>query len=184
MKRELLIGAGSNRDRKIALVDDGPTFEGLVTLDHNADHNPDVVWDLETLPLPFEDASFDSISAFDVLEHTGKQGDWRFFFAQWSDFWRIMKPGGRFYGIVPSLTSPWAWGDPSHTRVITPEQFTFLSQPNYDQQVGVTAMSDFRHVYQADFDVIHLGPIGENGEALGFILEAVKPSRCTRRAAA
>lgn len=182
MKTELLIGAGSNRDRRICLPDDEPFGEGLITLDINADHNPTVVWDLEEMPLPFDDDVFDTVSAFDVLEHTGRQGDWRFFFRQWSEFHRILKPGGRFYGIVPSLTSPWAWGDPSHTRVIPPESFVFLHQPAYDEQVGKSAMSDFRHVYQADFDIVMLGHIGENAHSLGFILEAVKPSRCTRKA--
>lgn len=180
MKRELLIGCGSSRERKLGLPDDGPFGEGLVTLDHNADHNPDVVHDLDVLPLPFEADAFDSVSAYDVLEHTGRQGDWRFFFAQWSEFWRILKPGGLFYGLVPAAHSPWAWGDPSHTRIITPEQLTYLIQPEYDRQVGKTAISDFRFCYQADFEVRELAHVGEGGHTLAFVLTAIKPSRCTR----
>jgi hypothetical protein len=59
--------------------------------------------------------------------------------------------------------------------VIPKESFTFLVQPEYDRQVGVTAMSDFRFFYKADFDIIHLQ---ENGDILEFVLKAVKPSRC------
>ena len=125
------------------------------------------------LPLPFPDDSADEIHAYEVLEHCGTQGDYKFFFAQWSDFWRVLKPAGVFLGTVPLPTSVWAWGDPSHTRVIPKESFVFLSQPQYCQ-VGKTAMSDFRSIYKADFDIIHLH---ENGDVLEFALQAVKPSR-------
>ena len=151
------------------------SWSALTTLDYNADHKPDVVHDLAILPLPFEDSSFDEIHGYECLEHVGSQGDWRFFFDQWSDFWRILKPCGAFFGTVPLPTSPWAWGDPSHTRVIPKESFVFLVQPQYAAQVGVTPMSDFRFHYKADFDILHLR---ENGHNLEFVLQAVKPSRC------
>jgi hypothetical protein len=35
-------------------------------------------------------------------------------------------------------------------------------------------MSDFRSIYKADFDIIHLH---ENGDVLEFALRAVKPAR-------
>jgi hypothetical protein len=107
------------------------------------------------------------------LEHVGAQGDWRFFFAQWSDFWRLLRPGGVFIGTCPALDSPWLWGDPSHTRAIAPESLIFLSQPAYEQ-VGKSPMSDFRFIYKADFDLIHSQTSGHRFE---FVLEAVKPSR-------
>lgn len=173
---ELLIGCGSNRDRKICYAGQ-VEWSDLVTLDMNPDHQPDVVHDLSILPLPFADDSADSISAFDVLEHVGRQGDWRFFFAQWADFWRILKPGGVFMGICPHPLSPWAWADPGHTRIISPDSFVFLDQRNYDLQVGQTAMTDYRMVYRADFDLIH----SETDANLQhhFVLQAVKPSRCS-----
>ena len=171
---ELLIGCGSNRDKKLS-VQGRAEWSGLVTLDYESRHKPDVVHDLND-PLPFGDDSADEIHAYEVLEHLGRQGDWRFFFRQFSDFWRVMKPGGYLLGTVPLPTSPWAWGDPSHTRVIPRESFTFLVQPQYDAQIGITPMSDFRSVYRADFDIIHMA---DNGHCLEFGLQAVKPSRCS-----
>lgn len=167
---ELLIGAGSNHERKLA-HNGRREWDNLVTLDMNDEHLPDVVWDLNKVPLPFGDDTADSISAYDVLEHVGVQGDWQFFFDQWSDFWRILKPGGHFFGISPCGASPWAWADPGHTRVIAPESLIFLSQPNY----GHPPMTDYRFCYQADFDVIY----SETYDNLqhGFVLQAVKPSR-------
>lgn len=169
---QLLIGCGSNRDKKLSMPN-SPDWEGLVTLDHEASHNPNVVFDLNNTVLPFEDNSASEIHAYECLEHTGTQGDYKFFFAQFSDFWRVLEDGGVLFGTVPLPNSVWAWGDPSHTRVIQKESFIFLSQPNYSQ-VGITPMSDFRSIYKADFDIIHLS---ESGECLEFALKAIKPSR-------
>jgi len=108
------------------------------------------------------------------MEHVGRQGDWRFFFDQWADFWRMLKPGGVFCGISPAPNSPWAWGDPGHTRIISPECLIFLSQPQY-AQVGRSPMTDYRFCYAADFDVVHAAI--ENGKQFHYVLQAVKPAR-------
>lgn len=148
----------------------------LVTLDHNADHGPDHIHDLEILPWPFKDDTFDEIHAYEVLEHLGRQGDWRAFFAQFSEVWRILKPGGYLAATCPSYKGMWAWGDPSHTRVITSGSIVFLSQEQYRKQVGVTAMSDFRFCYKADFRAAFVDVFAEErGEGLTFVLQAIKP---------
>ena len=170
---ELLIGCGSRRNKTIHPTN-RPNWENLYTLDINPNHKPDFIWDLTNLPLPFEDDSFDEIHAYEVLEHTGNQGDYRFFFAQFSDIWRILKPGGVLFGTTPHYTSSWAFGDPSHTRTIQKESFIFLDQAAYKGLVGVTPMSDFRHIYTADFSFGYC--VEENGN-FQFGLEAVKPSR-------
>lgn len=152
--KQLLLGAGSDHRRKVQI--NGQTeWSELITLDYNEDHKPDIVHDLNSFPYPFEDNSFDEIHAYDVLEHCGKQGDYRFFFEQFSEIHRILKPGGYFAGIVPKWDSVWAFGDPSHTRVIPLESLIFLNQAEYANQVGKTPMSDFRFCYKADFDVVH-----------------------------
>jgi SAM-dependent methyltransferase len=171
--KELLIGCGADHSKKIFFEGDREWAGELVTLDNNADHHPDIVHDLNEHPLPFNDDTFDSIHAYEVLEHLAYIGDYRFFFEEFSEYWRILKPGGHFYATVPALDSPWLFGDPSHTRVICQEQMIFLSQKAYVEQVGKTPMSDFRYLYKADFDLVDAK--SENLTFM-FVLQAIKPS--------
>jgi hypothetical protein len=172
-RKELLLGCGAVRDRVLA-VDDYQDWSDLTTLDINPDHHPDVVYDIGNIPLPFDDESFDEIHAYEVLEHVGRQGDFRFFFAQFSDFWRILRPNGAICGSCPHLRSAWFWGDPGHTRVIQQESLLFLNQEEYTKQVGVTPMSDYRHWYKADFQPLFSDT--QNGRYF-FAMRAIKPSR-------
>lgn len=149
----------------------------LVTLDNVESHKPDVLHDLREPRLPFEAGSFDEVHCYDVLEHLGQQGDEETLFAQFSDYWRVLKPDGYLCAICPSWKSIWAWGDPSHTRIISSGTLVFLDQSQYTRQVGKTAMSDFRHIYRADFAPVL---IQEDDNQLVFILRAVKPSRIDR----
>jgi SAM-dependent methyltransferase len=166
----LLLGCGHSRNRRMGTGE----WINLVTLDVTENCGADVIHDMERLPLPFEDDSFDEVHAYHVLEHQGSQGDAEFFFAQFSDLWRILRPDGLLNAIVPSRTSPWAWGDPGHRRLIQPETLVFLDQSQYADQVGITAMADYRYLYRADF-----APVGmrDTGEEFFFCLRAVKPSR-------
>lgn len=192
--RELLIGCGHSRMKKLASLDGCPDWRGLTALDVNPDCDPDVVLNLDG-PLwrcgvwmrepnrgteyHFVPDMFDEIHAYEVLEHLGQQGDARAFFAHFSEIWRILKPGGILYATVPSRFSPWLWGDPSHRRAILPESLVFLDQSEYTKQLDCpaerrTAMSDFRSLYKADF---RLRRQHDNRETFAFALEAVKPSR-------
>ncbi len=182
---ELLIGCGNGREKHVRWREGGDypapllkEWVSLTTLDIDPNCGADIEHDLNRLPLPFKGEDiFDEIHAYSVLEHVGQQGDWRFFFAQFSEFWRILKPNGLLCGCVPNIASPWLWGDPGHTRALPPQAFTYLNQPSYTRQIGVTFLCDYRHVYEADFD--QWEPAFTDHEHW-FVLQAIKPSRIVK----
>jgi hypothetical protein len=170
---ELLLGCGAQRDRRIA-VNGKKGWDRLVTLDMLPEHSPDVVHDLEMLPWPFADDTFDEVHAYEVLEHLGQQGDFRSYFAHFGELYRILKPGGAVALTCPSFRSVWAWGDPGHRRIISSGSLVFLDQEQYRLQVGRTPMADYRPFWKGDFRGVWAEEKGDNFYA---VLEAVKPAR-------
>jgi SAM-dependent methyltransferase len=168
---ELLIGCGNDRKKKVHFEGIESEWRKLTTLDIDPSTKPDVVHDLNVLPYPFEDSQFDEIHAYEVLEHCGRQGDWKYFLDQFSEFHRILRPNGYLIATCPMWDGPWAWSDPGHTRIISRHSLVFLSQAEYSNQIGKTAMTDYRPWYKADFETV---TIAERGDTFAFILQAKK----------
>ena len=162
--KSLLIGSGNSTKKQIVHgVTPDREFTDLTTLDL---YSADVIHDLNVLPYPFEDDSFDEIHAYEVLEHCGSQGDVNFFFAQFNEFHRILS--GVMLFSVPNYKSVWAFGDPGHKRVLPPTVFNFLSKSFY-KQVGETACADYRHLIEGYWDCIGV----DEGETVFIILQRV-----------
>ena len=148
---ELILGGGNKTTKRIYLSKEGSEYKDPHVVDIDPQCNPDTLWDLNLLPYPFDDSSFEEIHAYEILEHLSTQGDWKFFFNQFSELHRLLKPGGRLFITVPEGTQASAFSDPGHTRAFTLTTFAFLSQDEYRRQVGKTAMSDYRHYWKKDF---------------------------------
>lgn len=196
MYRELLIGCGNRRDKRMGGQGrhSPDNWQCLTTCDISEACRPDLVIDLEKTPwcamnAPGNDRAatqvldlyeclradtFDEVHAYEVLEHLGHQGDVWSFFGTFKEIWRVLKPGGHLCATVPSRFSEWLWADPGHRRAITPASLVFLVQPQYTHQVGVTPMSDYREHYAADFDIVFCE---DDQQTHRFVLQAVKPSR-------
>jgi len=74
-------------------------------------HRPeiDVVWDLNVLPWPWSDESFDLIVARAVLEHLDID-----LLASLNECWRILRPGGEINIKLPYWKAEAAYSDPTH----------------------------------------------------------------------
>lgn len=154
--KELLLGAGTNQTRRVVLEGGSETWTNLTTLDINPAAKPNIVWDLNKLPYPMKTNEFDEIHAYEVLEHVGHQGDWKFFFKQFDEFARILKHKGLLCITTPKLTSAWLWGDPGHTRYLGPESYVFLDREAYQKQLGVTTMTDYRPYFKSHWKCLSL----------------------------
>lgn len=153
MIKELLLGAGTRKEKSLTFDAISPVFQNVTTLDLMPENKPDVVHDLNVFPYPFADEEFDEVHAYEVLEHCGTQGDWKFFFRQFEELHRILKPGGYVCASCPSWDHEWAWADPGHTRIISAKSLLFLDQDFY-AGVGKDARSDYRPWYKGDFKVL------------------------------
>lgn len=169
---ELLIGCGNDRRKRHWF--DREEWTDLVTIDHDPNCGADILHDLEQTPWPLDDDRFDEVHAYEVLEHLGRQGDYSAFFAHFGEIYRILKPGGTVFATCPSWQSIWAWGDPSHTRIISQASIAFLNREAYEKQVGRTPMTDFRWLWKGDFEPLH---VEDNGSKFVFAMKAHKPAR-------
>jgi len=150
----LLIGAGNSRVKKV-FKKGSPDWTGdLVTMDMDPNCDPTLIWDLETRPFPFPDGHFDEIAAYDVLEHIGRQGDWRGWFDEMAEYHRLLKPGGVFGIIVPVAQD--ALADPGHTRFFHKNHFGFLCQGFYAENLDLGApVTDYRWYWKLNYEIIY-----------------------------
>ena len=81
---------------------------------------------LSVSPIPHPDACFDSVSAYDFLEHVPRvlaSADGRTtvlpFVRLMNEIWRVLVPGGRFYALTPAVPSLEAFTDPTHVNYVT-----------------------------------------------------------------
>ncbi len=77
-------------------------------------------------PIPWADASFGSVSAYDFIEHMprillapGGRDTMFPFIALMNEVWRVLGPGGRFYALTPAWPHADAFVDPTHVNIIT-----------------------------------------------------------------
>lgn len=106
--------------------------------------------DLAIEPIPFEDEFFDSVSAFDFIEHIPRiiyNPGRRFCFVElMNEIYRVLKPGGLLYSFTPAFPAPAAWRDPTHVNIITAETFPFY----FDDKYRLAAMYGFNGCFRIE----------------------------------
>lgn len=107
-------------------------------------------------PIPYPDSHFASVSAYDFLEHvprvlpTADGRGTRFPFVElMNEIWRVLVPGGRFYGYTPCYPHAMAFQDPTHVNIVTRDTHRYFTRPD-----RLAAMYGFH----GDFSVLRVLP--------------------------
>ncbi len=99
---------------KILDVGAGPwKYPGSISIDSNLEVNPDVLWDLNNYPWPFNDNEFDIVYSSHCLEHLEDPKK------ALEEIWRISKSNAKLILIVPHFSSRLAWWDIEHKRAFS-----------------------------------------------------------------
>ena len=85
--------------------------------------------------LQFEDSYFDSVSAYDLLEHITRvhmeNGSTQFPFVNlMSEIYRVLKPNGQLYAITPVYPKDSAFVDPTHVNFISRNSHKYFILPH------------------------------------------------------
>ena len=92
--------------------------------------------DLTFEPIPYEDNSFDLVTAYDFLEHIPmiiyyKDGDKlvrrQCMIELFNEIYRVLKPLGEFYMQTPCYPSTQVWQDPTHQSVWLEDSLNYFS---------------------------------------------------------
>ncbi len=118
---------------------------GWINLDSVELPGVDICHDLEVLPLPFEDNTFDEVLCQSILEHIHD------YIPILKDIHRILKTGGKLSILVPHFTSKNAYTDPTHIRYFACRTFNFFTETH-------------SHAYYFDFSFSKVASIHINFE--------------------
>jgi len=109
-----------------------------IGLDISSDTDADIVHDLDELPYPIQDASFDQILMQDVIEHVREP------IRVFEELHRIARPGARIQLRTPHFSSILAYGDPTHRHYFSTIAIRSLAEPR------------FAHYTDVRFRVVHV----------------------------
>ena len=135
-------------------------------------------------PLPFEDSTFDSVSAYDFIEHIPrvsiKDGTSNFSFIEvMNEIYRVLKPNGKFYAETPAFPREEVFIDPTHVNFITRKTHIYFTEPH-----NVASMYGFNGKFLAN-EVKWINPAektikrGVASQLIRNIYLKLKPSRNT-----
>ena len=95
-------------------------IRGAVTVDINPCLAPTLVWDLNRVPYPLPDNSFDAIVCHHVLEHLDNV------VAVMEEIHRLGRPGARVFIRTPHFSSWQYYTDPTHRHPFAARSFDYF----------------------------------------------------------
>jgi SAM-dependent methyltransferase len=113
-------------------------------------------------PIPYPDNHFDSVSAYEFLEHVPRVSldhaskTTHFPFIElMNEVWRVLKPGGLFYAVTPAYPHTNAFVDPTHVNYLTTRSSRYF--------VGADPLGRM-YGFKGRFSVVRQGMIRSRGD--------------------
>lgn len=110
--RTLDVGCGINK------------LPGSIGIDRNPASRADVICDLDHIPYPFRDSSFDALQAVHVIEHVGDV------MKTMEEFHRLLRPGGEAFIVTPHYTDFSSFCDPTHRWHLNSFSLRYFGEDN------------------------------------------------------
>ena len=106
-------------------------IDGFVNVDREHECSPDLVWDLESFPWPWETNSVEEVRFTHSLEHLGQYTDC--FKGIMKELYRVCRDGA-----LVIVEAPWPLhieylSDPTHVRPLTPSLFGTMDKSVTDE---------------------------------------------------
>lgn len=139
-------------------------------------------------PLPYAEATFDAVTAFDFFEHLPRtfqdeaMGVRNLFIDCMNEISRVLKPGGILIAATPGVPTDAAFADPTHVNYIAMETVDYFSGPTHAQALGYGYGGDFRKLECAWLpwsSPLYL--CNDNGQPPEDAFYPVSPARSIRR---
>ncbi len=116
---------------------------------------PDLLFDLESFPYPWQDNSVSEIEMHHVLEHLGQRTEIYLQIIQ--EIYRICQPEAKVHITVPHHRSDRFYHDPTHVRPITSVGLSMFSKRlNREWQAKEKAFTLLALYLDVDFELTHV----------------------------
>jgi hypothetical protein len=143
---KLNMGCGNNK------------FPGFVNVDQAPECSPDVIWNLEDFPWPWDENSIDEVLFHHSLEHLGESP--RMFLQIMKELYRICRNGATIQVNVPHPRHDNFLNDPTHVRPISPQMLSLFDRAlNEHWQRTNSANSPLAVYTGVDFSIKHVNSI-------------------------